>query len=97
MRSPALKDRATVEFLADLPTGAVLKRLGELGGDALVFTPSYFQDGEGRHVMPRETVEAMVAAATAPVYGPFTPSWARVSSAAICLVSRSWGDRRDKS
>jgi signal transduction histidine kinase len=66
-----LKDRATVEFLAGLPTGAVLKRLGELGGDALVFTPSYFQDGEGRHVMPRETVEAMAATATAPVYGPF--------------------------
>lgn len=65
------KDRATVEFLAGLPTDAVLKRLSELGGDAVVFTPSYFQDGEGRHVIPRETVKAMATAATAPVYVPF--------------------------
>jgi len=65
------KDRATAEFLAGLPTGAVLKRLGELGGDAVVFTPGYFQDGEGRHFVPREAARIMAAAATAPVYGPF--------------------------
>jgi signal transduction histidine kinase len=65
------KDRATVEFLAGLPTEAVLKRLAELGGDAVVFTPGYFQDGEGRHFTPRQSVEAMAVAATAPVYGPF--------------------------
>jgi hypothetical protein len=34
-----LKDRATIEFLAGLPTGAVLKRLGQLEEDAIVFTP----------------------------------------------------------
>ena len=66
-----IKGRATVEFLAGLSTDAVLKRLGELGSDAVVFTPSYFQDGEGRNVTPRETVKAMAAAATAPVYAPF--------------------------
>ena len=65
------KDRATAEFLAGLPTGAVLKRLGELGGDAVVFTPGYFQDGEGRNFAPREAARIMAAAATAPVYGPF--------------------------
>ena len=65
------QDRATAEFLAGLPTGAVLKRLGELGGDAVVFTPGYFQDGEGRTFTPREAARIMAAAATAPVYGPF--------------------------
>lgn len=64
-------NRATIEFLAGLPTGAVLKRLGELGSDAVVFTPGYFQDGEGRIFTPRKSAEIMAAAATAPVYGPF--------------------------
>jgi len=73
LRSEAARfnDRATVEFLAGLPTGAVLKRLGELGGEAVVFSPGYFVDGEGRSFQPRESVAAMAAAATAPVYGPY--------------------------
>ena len=49
------KDRVTVEFLVGLPTSAVLKRLGQLGDDAVVFTPGYFQDGEGRSFIPRES------------------------------------------
>jgi len=65
------KDRTTAEFLAGLPTGAVLKRLGDLEGNAVVFTPGYFRDGEGRSFTPREAVEAMAAAAHAPVYAPF--------------------------
>jgi signal transduction histidine kinase len=65
------KDRATIEFLAGLPTGAVLTRLGQLGEEAIVFTPGYFEDGEGRSFVPREAAGIMAAAATAPVYGPF--------------------------
>ena len=65
------QDRVTAEFLAGLPTGTVLQRLGELGDDAVVFTPGYFQDGAGRYFAPREAVRLMAAAATAPVYGPF--------------------------
>ncbi|WP_186408331.1 sensor histidine kinase [Candidatus Accumulibacter aalborgensis] len=68
---PGFKDRATVEFLAGMPTAALLKRLGELGGDSVVFTPGYFKDGDGRNFTPRESAEAMASAATAPVYGPF--------------------------
>ena len=48
------KDRATAEFLTGLTTNAVQNRLRELGGDAVVFTPGYFQDGAGRYVTPRE-------------------------------------------
>jgi signal transduction histidine kinase len=65
------QDRATVEFLAGLPTSAVLDRLGALGGDAVVFTPGYFEDGAGHQFVPREAARLMAAAAAAPVYGPF--------------------------
>ena len=69
--APRFKDRATVDYLAALPTDALLKRLGELGSDAVVFTPGYFRDGGGRIFTPRESVEAMAKAATAPIYTPF--------------------------
>jgi len=64
-------DRAPAEFLAGLPTAEVLRRLGELGGEAVVFTPGYFEDGEGRRFSPREVAGLVATAATAPVYGPF--------------------------
>jgi signal transduction histidine kinase len=65
------EDRVKVEFLAGLPTSAVLKRLGQLGDDAVVFTPGYYQDGEGRSYTPRDSARIMATAATAPVFGPF--------------------------
>ena len=69
---PRFQDRgATVEFLASLPTDAVLKRLRELGSDAVVFTPGYFEDGVDRQFSPREAARLMAAAAAVPVYGPF--------------------------
>ena len=64
-------DRATPEFLAGLPTNAVLERLRGLEGDVIVFTPGYFQDGDGRVFNPRESAELMTGAARAPVYAPF--------------------------
>jgi signal transduction histidine kinase len=67
------QDRATVEFFAGLPTRAVLDRLSGLGGDAVVFTPGYFEDGEGHQFVPREAARLMAAATAAPVYGPFDP------------------------
>jgi signal transduction histidine kinase len=69
---PRFKDRAMIEFLAGLPTDAVLKRLGELGDDTVVVTPGYFRDGAGREFVPLQALKAMVAAADAPVYGPFS-------------------------
>jgi signal transduction histidine kinase len=63
--------RAAREFLAGQPTEVVLKRLRELGHDAVVFTPGYFQDGAGRDFAPREAAAAMAAASAAPVYGPY--------------------------
>ena len=63
--------RVTTEFLVGLPTDALLKRLGELGSDAVVFTPGYFEDSVGHFFSPREAARLMAAAAAAPVYGPF--------------------------
>jgi signal transduction histidine kinase len=61
--------RVTVEYLAGLPTPAVLERLRRLGGDTVVFTPGYFKDGEGRDSSPRGAAEALATASSAPVYG----------------------------
>jgi len=65
------QDRLTVEFLAGLPTDALLQRLRALGKDTVVFTPGYFEDGDGHQFSPRQAAGLMAAAATAPVYGPF--------------------------
>ncbi|MFZ1642443.1 MAG: ATP-binding protein [Candidatus Contendobacter sp.] len=65
------QDRVTPQFLAGLPTRVVLDRLSGLGGDAVVFTPGYFKDGEGHQFVPREAARIMAAAAAAPVYAPF--------------------------
>ncbi len=64
--------RATVEFLAALPMPEVLQRLGGLGPDAVVFTSGFYGDGANRSFVPRDTVAAMAAASTAPVYAPFS-------------------------
>jgi signal transduction histidine kinase len=62
-----------VEFLAGQPMPAVLERVAALGPDAVVFTGAYFADGDGRIFTPREAAQAIAAASTAPVYGPFNP------------------------
>ena len=68
----SVRDRVKAEFLAGLPNREVLRRLGELGDDAVVFTPGTFQDGEGSDFTPYESVRAMAAASRAPVYGFFS-------------------------
>jgi signal transduction histidine kinase len=91
--------RVTVEYLAGLPSPAVLERLRRLGGDTVVFTPGYFKDGEGRDSSPRSAAEAMAAASSAPVYGTLetfigagivggvVPSFAEIGRQAGELVS----------
>jgi signal transduction histidine kinase len=56
-----------------MPTEAVLRRLAELGDDAVVFTPGYFADGDGRVFTPREAAQAMAAVAAAPMFAPLGP------------------------
>ncbi|MBK1722978.1 histidine kinase [Thiocystis violacea] len=68
--APRFAGRVKVEFLAGLPTATVLKRLGELGTDAIIFSPGYFQDGTGKTFIPLKAAIGMVEAATAPFYAP---------------------------
>ena len=68
---PAVAGGTQVEYLAGLPTASVLQRLGQLGANGVVFTPGYYEDGEGRLFNPRDAAGIMAAASTAPVYGSF--------------------------
>lgn len=67
----SLDKRVEVEFLAGLPAEALRKRLHELERDAVVFTPGYFRDGDGRNFVPREGARFVAAEAPVPVYGPY--------------------------
>lgn len=60
-----------LEFLSGLATRDVLARLRGLGPGDLVYTPGYFQDGDGVIAVPVGTARAMAAASTAPVYAPY--------------------------
>ena len=66
-----LEGHPEVEYLAGLPTAAVLQRLGALSKDTIVFTPGYFLDGAGQVATPRQSAELIGSASAAPVYGPF--------------------------
>ena len=91
----AYEHRIDVEFLSGLPTADLLHRLGAVTADSVVFTPGYFQDGEGRGFLPRDAAKAIAETANAPVFlARSTPSWASASSAASCPISRRWGGRR---
>ncbi len=58
---PRFQDRVTAEFLAGLPTDALLQRLRALGKDTVVFTPGYFEDGVGHQFSPREAAGLIAA------------------------------------
>ena len=61
----------SVEYLAGLPTAEVLRRVGALSKDTIVFTPGYFVDGAGEVSTPRQSVERIAGASAVPVYGAF--------------------------
>jgi len=79
---PALGS-VTLEFLAGQSTPAVLKRVGELGPDSVVFTPGYFEDSQGNLFNPRDAA-ALMATQPRPVYGPFETFIGRVWSGVEC-------------
>ncbi len=62
--------RLDVEYLSGLPTAEVLRRVGALPRDAIVFTPGYFVDGAGRVETPYRSAELIAPASAAPVYAP---------------------------
>jgi signal transduction histidine kinase len=70
---PRFPSQAKTEFVSGLSTDAVRKRLAELGNDTVVYTPGYFEDGDGKVSTPVESVKLMAAASAAPIYGPLNP------------------------
>ena len=61
-------DRVRVEYSADLPMGALLKRLGELPPDAVVLLFSYVVDGDGVVFGREETTRLISQASSVPVF-----------------------------
>jgi signal transduction histidine kinase len=59
-----------VEYLVGLPTADVLRRLGALTKDTIVYSPGYFVDGAGHVGTPRQSLELIAPASAAPVYAP---------------------------
>jgi signal transduction histidine kinase len=64
-----LSDRADAEYLLGLPTAEVLRRVGAIGSDTIIFLPGYFRDGLGELTFPRESFRRVAQAAGGPVYG----------------------------
>jgi len=59
-----------VEYFKNLPTAEIVRRLGSLEKNTIVFTPGYFVDGAGVLRTPRQAVEVLASASAAPVYVP---------------------------
>ena len=63
--------RATFEFLAGVPDAELVRRLGALKGDSIVFSPGYFMNGDGAEMSPRESARYLAALSAVPVYAPY--------------------------
>jgi signal transduction histidine kinase len=70
---PAIAGSAIPEYWSGLPRGVLEKKLRSLGPDAVVFTPGFYQDGDGDQYTPRDVAAFVAGASAAPVYGPWLP------------------------
>ena len=86
----AARSSVTVEFLAGLPTGAVVKRLGELGEGDIVYTPGYYRDGAGREFAPSQAARLIVPPPARRSIHRIPPSSARASLVESCRASSRW-------
>jgi signal transduction histidine kinase len=66
-----LEKRILVEPWTAPGSDELQRRLHDLGPDDIVFTPGFFQDGEGRITSPRDIIAIVAAGSAAPVYSPF--------------------------
>ncbi len=92
--APPAASGVEIEFLAGLTTPALLQRLRALDARTVVFTPGYYEDGEGHVFNPGEAVALLAPAAGAPIYGRWKPSSAAASSVGDRPASKAWGGRR---
>lgn len=66
------EDRADIEFLSELPTDTLVKRLRGLDARSLVFTAGYYQSGDDLWATPRDSAQLIAQASAVPVYGTFS-------------------------
>ncbi len=67
----------SVEYLAGLPTAEVLRRVGALSKDTIVFTPGYFVDGAGEVSTPRGRSSVSPGPLRSRFTAPSIHRWAR--------------------
>ncbi len=63
--------RARFEFLAGVPDAELVRRLGALKSDSIVFSPGYFMNGDGTEMSPRESAMRLATLSAVPVYAPY--------------------------
>jgi signal transduction histidine kinase len=68
---PAVAGNLQTEYWTGLPLAVLQSRLATLQSDAVVFTPGFWQDGDGKAFNPRDAAGLIARASSAPVYGPF--------------------------
>jgi signal transduction histidine kinase len=69
--APRFPGRAKPVFFAGLSAEMLQKQVAALPDDAVVFTPGYFKDADGRSTVPYEAAKLIASAASVPVYGPY--------------------------
>lgn len=68
---PAVVGPVKTEYWSGLALPLLLSRLATLRSDAVVFTPGFWQDGDGKAFNPRAAAALIARASSAPVYGPY--------------------------
>jgi signal transduction histidine kinase len=68
---PAVAGNVRTEYWSGLPLAVLRSRLAALRSGAVVFTPGFFQDGDGKAFSPYEAAVLIARASSAPVYGPY--------------------------
>jgi signal transduction histidine kinase/ABC-type uncharacterized transport system substrate-binding protein len=66
---PAFEKSVQVEYVANLSTADIIRRVAALPRGTLVFTPGYIADGAREIGTPKQSVERIAAASAVPVYG----------------------------
>jgi signal transduction histidine kinase len=67
-----LEPPVETDYLTDLTVDEFVKRASELPRDTILLILTVFKDSTGRNFVPREAVEQIAKAATAPSYGPYS-------------------------
>lgn len=68
---PTVAGKVPVEYWSGLSAAELVGRLHGLKSDSMVFTPGFFQDGDGRIFTPRDAAALVARASSAAVYGPY--------------------------